>query len=108
MHFVLLSTIRADHRRRRAGVATQGVGATEVGPWALNGELLENTQLFWDVAESRRYVLGAAYARTVKGPIQRRDSSYSEGRGLCSVSRSTSSPAANCKSRRWALGAALR
>ncbi len=71
MHYVLLPPIHAEHGRRRAGVATLKVGATEVRQQALNVELQERSG---DVeAVSRR--LGAVHTRMVKGPIQRGESS---------------------------------
>jgi hypothetical protein len=44
LHFVLLPAIRADHGRGLAGIATEGVGATEVGPKELDVELWEYAQ----------------------------------------------------------------
>jgi hypothetical protein len=63
------------------------------------------------VAESsRRYVLGAGHASTLKGPIQRGESSKRDGRGACSVSRITSSLTGTAKrtSRRCVSNSALR
>ena len=56
---------------------------------------------------SSLHVLDAVRARTRKGPIHRRGSSERDGRGVCSVCSSTSSPTANCTSRREASSSAL-
>ncbi len=68
---------RPDHGRSSAGVVTQGVWATrQVRRWStLNSGKTHAKGM------SRRCVLGAVRARTVKGPIQRGDNSDSEGRG---------------------------
>ena len=47
-------------------------------------------------------MFGAVSTRTRKGPIQRGESSECNGRGVRSASSNTSSPAANCASRREA------
>ena len=57
---------------------------------------------------SSRYVFGAVRARTRKGPIHRGGSSERDGRAVCFVSGSTSSPTANCTSRQEASSSALR
>ena len=87
----------ADNRRRRGSLGAQVVRAAKVRPQALDVELRAVRQV---VGMSRRYVSGAVRARTLKGPIQRGESNDREGSCVCSVSSSTSSPTANCTSRR--------
>ena len=57
---------------------------------------------------SSLHVSGAVRTRTRKWPIHSRESSERDGRGVCSVSRNTSSPTADRASRREASSSALR
>ena len=84
---------------RRGGRDGGGRGAGELGEDAPRGAAAAGM--------SRRYVLGAVRARIRKGLIQREEISKREGRGVCSVSSSTSSPTSNCTSRREASSYAL-
>ena len=82
-------------RRRRGGRDGRGRGA--------GARHLTRERRHPHVAgTSRRYVLDAVRARTRKVPYQRGESSErdSEGRGVCSMSSSTSSQTSNCTSRR--------
>ena len=75
------------------------VGATVIRLEALDVEFNLNAECHV-AGISRRYVLRAGRESTLKGPIQREESSDCGGSGVCSKSSSTLSPTANKTSRR--------
>ena len=94
---MLLLAIGSDNRRRRGRLAAPVVRAARYDRRRSTLNSAQVSQVAWT---SRRYVFGALRARTLKRPIQRGESNDREGSGVCSVSSSTSSPTANCTSRR--------
>ena len=95
-------TVAGPHRRP----GEPGVGVLEIRAQTLDVYLITVTSAP-DRGMSRRYVLGAVRARTLKGPAYPADldgahpaeSCDRKGSSVCSVSSSTSSPTSNCTSR---------